>query len=230
MIKPFIFTALLFVLAACAQTQGLNTARINVDQYNKNQLERYEQSGLDEAADKISSDNGQKDEASMQFISPLSNPKERVTKKSFGIKIDPNTSPVQPERFSGYHTGVDFEILPGEEDTDVPVMAVCSGPLLQKMSVSGYGGVAVQACALDGAPVTVVYGHLRLPSIKAEVGDELKSGFQFAVLGKGNSPETDNERKHLHLGIHRGADINLLGYAQKDSDLKGWVDIMGYLK
>src|SRR5438105_13240780 len=39
---------------------------------------------------------------------PLENAQTRVTKKFFGTKVSPGNSPVTPERFSGYHTGVDF--------------------------------------------------------------------------------------------------------------------------
>ena len=51
----------------------------------------------------------------------------------------------------GYHTGADFEALPGE--TDVPVRAACTGPLVERKWVSGYGGVAVQRCTLFGQAV-----------------------------------------------------------------------------
>lgn len=44
---------------------------------------------------------------------PLTDAAARITKKPFGIFITPQNSPVQPERFSGFHTGTDFEILPG---------------------------------------------------------------------------------------------------------------------
>jgi len=35
----------------------------------------------------------------------------RITKKPFGVYITPETSPVQPEKFTGYHTGVDVEFV-----------------------------------------------------------------------------------------------------------------------
>ena len=44
-------------------------------------------------------------EKNKTFTNPISNPLERIIKKPFGIKINPANSPVQPERFSGYHTG-----------------------------------------------------------------------------------------------------------------------------
>ncbi len=155
---------------------------------------------------------------------PLDQAKERVTKKSFGIRIDQATSPVQPERFSGYHTGVDFETFSSEVMTDVPVRAICSGEVLVKRRASGYGGLLVTSCTLDGQEVTVTYGHLRLSSVARAVGEHVESGDQIGVLGTGGSSETDGERKHLHLSIHRGAAPNILGYVSLRSDLSRWLD------
>lgn len=149
---------------------------------------------------------------------------ERVTKKPFGILIDPKTSPVQPERFRGYHTGIDFETFSDEADIDVPVHAICTGPLLAKRMATGYGGVVVQSCTLDGQHATVVYGHVRLASIEASVGDTLKEGDMLGVLGMGYSEETDDERKHLHLGIHRGTAVNIRGYVASKQELDQWID------
>ena len=155
---------------------------------------------------------------------PLDQAKERVTKKPFGIRIDQATSPVQPERFSGYHTGVDFETFSSEVMTDLPVRAICSGEVLVKRSASGYGGLLVTSCTLDGQEVTVTYGHLRLASVAREAGERVESGDQIGVLGTGGSSETDGERKHLHLGIHRGAAPNILGYVSDRDDLSQWLD------
>lgn len=163
------------------------------------------------------------------FSSPISNAKNRITKKPFGIKISPTTSPVSPEKFFGYHTGVDFEILTNEENSEIPVYVICDGNILLKKSASGYGGVLVQECEIDNEPVTVIYGHLKLSSITAKVGDKLSSGKQIGILGKGFSSETDGERKHLHLSIHKGTSINILGYTQKHEDLNNWLNIADYL-
>ncbi len=161
---------------------------------------------------------------------PISGGLSRVTKKPFGLYVSPGHSPVSPERFTGYHTGIDFETTPQEQNTDVGVYAACSGKLLLKKYASGYGGVAVQACKLDGQDVTIIYGHLRLSSIAPNVGDVLSPGQQIAVLGTGYSSETDGERKHLHFGVHKTAAINILGYVQKQSELSGWLDPAQYLK
>lgn len=156
-------------------------------------------------------------------VDPIANAANRVTKKPFGIYITPKTSPVQPERFTGYHTGVDFETFPNEQNIDVPFYAICDGKILVKRTASGYGGVFVQSCTLDNQEVTVIYGHVSLKSIAKNVGDTLAAGDKIGNLG--HSPdETDGERKHLHLGIHIGTSINILGYVQKQSDLSGWLD------
>lgn len=159
-----------------------------------------------------------------EFESPLDRPKDRITKKKFGTFVTPQNSPVQPERFTGYHTGIDFETFPDEKDTPVQVHAICSGPLQLKETASGYGGVAVQACQYQKEPVTVVYGHLKLSSITSAEGTSLKSGDVLGVLGAGYSVETDGERKHLHLDIHKGVEINIAGYVQSPSQLSSWID------
>lgn len=161
---------------------------------------------------------------------PLVRARERVTKKPFGIKISPENSPVQPERFLGYHTGVDYEIFSGEENTDIQVFAICSGNLAAKRTISGYGGVLVQECNLENQAVTIIYGHIKLASAKQKVGDYITKGETLAILGNGYSTETDGERKHLHLGIHKGSGIILFGYVQSQADLANWIDFEAHLK
>lgn len=158
------------------------------------------------------------------FQAPLDRVSQRVTKKPFGIYITPATSPVQPEKFQGYHTGTDFEIFPEELNADVPARAVCSGKLLLKKYASGYGGVAVESCELDKNPITVVYGHLKLSSISAVQDQKISAGDAIGILGANKSVETDGERKHLHLGFHKGSAVNILGYVGKQSDLSGWLN------
>ena len=159
-----------------------------------------------------------------KIAEPISYALTRITKKSFGIKVTPQDSPVQPERFSGYHTGVDFETFPDEQNSDVQIYAICAGPLISKKIATGYGGVAVQQCQIENADVTVIYGHLRLTSITANLNQILESGQTLGLLGTGFSTETSGERKHLHLGIHQGKNINLLGYVQSQGDLTQWLD------
>lgn len=155
---------------------------------------------------------------------PLNNPTERITKKPFGIHIIPATSPVQPERFSGYHTGTDFEILPGEENIDVEVRAICDGKIIYKNSVNGYGGVIIQSCSLNNENVTLLYGHISLTKSPVLSGTSYERDDVIAILGKGYSSETDGERKHLHLGIHKGSSIEFMGYVGNQNQLSGWID------
>lgn len=161
---------------------------------------------------------------------PISNALARVTKKPFGIYVTPQNSPISPEKFTGFHTGTDFETTATEQNTDVPIYAICNGKLLLKKYASGYGGVAVQECAINGQLVTVIYGHLRLASISPTVGQSLTAGQQIAVLGTGYSTETDGERKHLHLGIHKGTGINILGYVQNKAELSAFLDPLTILQ
>jgi murein DD-endopeptidase MepM/ murein hydrolase activator NlpD len=188
---------------------------------NPTSNENSNQSGSVDAVKNNSVSNG--------FQSPLDRAKERVTKKPFGIFITPQNSPVQPEKFRGYHTGTDFEIFPEELNADVPVVAVCDGKLLMKKYATGYGGVTVQECTLDGQVITVVYGHLKLASVAVKIGDDLKAGDQLGILGAAYSAETNGERKHLHLGFHKGIAINILGYVQNKTDLSGWLDLCQYV-
>jgi hypothetical protein len=163
------------------------------------------------------------------FFAPLDKANKRVTKKKFGQYITPKTSPVQPERFQGYHTGVDFEILPGDLNKAVKVRAVCNGKLLLKKYASGYGGVAVQSCKIDNQDITVVYGHLKLASISLKLNQLIKIGDYIGVLGANKSVETNGERKHLHLGFHKGSALNIRGYVATKPELKNWLDPCQYV-
>lgn len=158
------------------------------------------------------------------FGEPLLRARERVTKKPFGIKISPSNSPIQPEKFSGYHTGTDFEIFPEEADAPVEVFAICDGKIIQKSNISGYGGVLAQKCEPEGSPVTVIYGHLSADE-SVENGKELARGEKIGILGAAKSAETDGERKHLHLGIKKGSAIDARGYVATEKELEQWLDI-----
>ncbi len=161
---------------------------------------------------------------------PLDRVSERVTKKFFATKVSPTDSPVQPEKFSGYHTGVDFETFTDEAEKVVQVNVVCSGKILQRRTASGYGGLVVQACVYGNQPVTVVYGHLDITSVTMKIGETLSVGEKLGNLGKGYSTQTDGERKHLHLGIHQGNAVSILGYVNKHSELAYWIDPLTIFK
>jgi len=161
---------------------------------------------------------------------PIDDALKRVAKKPYGLKISPQSSPVSPERFNGIHTGVDFEIFPGEEEKNISVYAICGGRVLRVEQTRGYGGLMLQECLINDEPVVVAYGHIKLESIRIKVGDYLYPGADFAVLGRGNSKETDYERKHLHLGIHKGKAIVSSGYVATEAELKNWLDPVLLLK
>lgn len=155
---------------------------------------------------------------------PMENFQENVTLKFFGTYIQPENSPVQPERFRGYHTGIDVEISPDQMDEAIAVYALKDGEVLLSRWVSGYGGVLVLGTELNGSPCTILYGHLDIDRSTYQVGDEVRRGDILAYLGQAYSNETDGERKHLHLAIHQGQEIHLAGYVQNEAELLEWID------
>ncbi|MBI2552772.1 M23 family metallopeptidase [Candidatus Uhrbacteria bacterium] len=187
----------------------------------------------------------------VSFSAPIDRAAARVTKKPFGLKVAPENSPVQPERFSGYHTAVDFEVSDEEKDRDVEVRAFCGGTIREKRTADGYGGVVVQECVLGDQAVTVVYGHLKIdpsppPSPtrgegekkgespfqegeKEGVGEYVAPGDIIGVLGAGGTSETDGERKHLHFGIHKGTRLDLRGYVKSKTELDQWLNPWQYI-
>lgn len=218
--KKIIFALILIILAGAVFFLGKNNFRKNNSPVPVNNVSvktpAIENQNPSQDAPAAQNSNG--------FQPPLDRASERVTKKPFGIYITPQTSPVQPERFQGYHTGTDFEIFPEELNIDIPVRAICSGKIAVKRTASGYGGVLVQNCELNNQPITVVYGHLKLTSISKNAGGTLNTGDEIGILGKAYFSETDGERKHLHLGIHKGSSISILGYVSSQSQLSGWID------
>lgn len=223
--KIFIIIIAIFVISGVYYFLNLRRAEAPVVLENKNQLESVDEriKGKSEAKNNVET------EIKIAFQPPLPRAGERVTKKPFGIFVTPKNSPVQPEKFHGYHTGTDFEIFPEEADEDVEVKAICSGELKIKKTASGYGGVVVQACELNKSPITVIYGHLKLASINFSVGENIEAGKVMGILGRGYGMETGGERKHLHLGIHKGSEVNILGYVQEKSNLTDWIDACPYL-
>ncbi|MBI1971346.1 MAG: hypothetical protein HYS52_00665 [Candidatus Wildermuthbacteria bacterium] len=157
------------------------------------------------------------------FKPPLERFGERIVKKRFGMYVTPQNSPVEPEFFIGYHTGVDYEIFPEEETKDVPVFAICGGELRSKRSATGYGGVAMQECLLKDMPITIVYGHLALSSVEKAAGAYLIPGETIGHLAPAG-PEAGGGRKHLHLGMHRGTALDIRGYVQTEEELGNWLN------
>ena len=155
------------------------------------------------------------------LVEPVANFKQRVTKKPFGMYITPQNSPIQPEKFTGYHTGADAEY--GDVTSDVPVHAVADGKVVLARWASGYGGVVAIQHQINGQPVIGIYGHLN-PNQLPKVGTQVKAGEQIGILGKAFSHETDGERRHLHFGLFKGTTVNILGYVQTKAELAKWLD------
>lgn len=157
---------------------------------------------------------------------PLENAQHRATPLSFGLKVssDPEENPIDPpERFSGYHTALDLEVSKGEVDGDVPVYAICSGRMIYSGYAEGYGGLLVHRCKIDKQDVTVLYGHLNPGNLPGE-SETVRAGQTIGVLAPARSYESGMNRKHLHLGIHKGKDLDIRGYVQNEEDLEEFID------
>lgn len=159
---------------------------------------------------------------------PLDNLDQRAKKLTFGLYVtpDPAQNPIDPpERFTGYHAALDLEILDGEEEKDVPVYSICTGRLVYRNeNVEGYGGVLVQSCSMQDQEVTVLYGHLDPGSFQHSIYQSVEQGAVIARLGDHGSAETSFTRKHLHLSIHKGGEIELRGYVQTKEELDDFID------
>ncbi len=164
------------------------------------------------------------------FATPIPDADTRVTKKPFGLYVSPKDSPVSPERFTGYHVGVDFETTPEEQAIDVPFFAICTGPLLEKKTATGYGGVVTQACTFAGRSVSVIYGHIRLTSVNVKANELILVGQRIGVLGKGFTTQTGGERKHLHVGVYVGPSSTIRGYEPTLGALSSWMNVVDYFR
>lgn len=159
------------------------------------------------------------------FYPPLDNAQSRITKKPFGLFVSPDSSPVQPERFQGYHTGTDFEVTPEELNQEIPVFAICSGGIKAKRLVNGYGGIIIQSCRLESEEIQVLYGHIDIGTHSdLQPGIHLTAGQEISILADHESEFTAQERKHLHLGIYKGGTIDLSGYVNSEKELTQWLN------
>lgn len=161
-------------------------------------------------------------------IKPIAEFDSRITKKPFGIYITPQTSPVQPEKFTGYHTGIDVEYS-DMPDIDVPIFAIADGQVVRSGWVSGYGGMVAIRHTINNKDYIVIYGHL-VPDSLPDLNTQVKKGDIIGFLGKGYSHDTDGERKHLHFAIYNGTDINVKGYVQNKNELNKWLDPLVFFK
>jgi hypothetical protein len=164
---------------------------------------------------------------------PMDRMKERPTPLSFGLYVTPNPAqnPIDPpERFTGYHAALDFEVLPDEQDAPVPIYAICEGEIAYSDHAEGYGGVLIQYCVLGGQEVAVLYGHLDHGSFQKKSGERLASGDKIGILAPTRSEESGGNRKHLHLGIHKGRELEFRGYVQNENELDQFIDPSTILK
>ncbi|MFC1617791.1 M23 family metallopeptidase [Patescibacteria group bacterium] len=155
------------------------------------------------------------------LIEPVEEFEQRISLKPFGIYITPKNSPVQPEKFSGYHTGVDVEFTDREDE--IPVRAIADGEVIEARAVSGYGGLTAIKHTIDDQEIIVIYAHLD-PTSLPTVGSQVTAGEVIGRLGEGNTAETDFERKHLHLGFLKKDSLDVRGYVNSESELDQWID------
>jgi len=161
------------------------------------------------------------------IVLPIDQFNTRITKKSFGTYVTPAHSTVSPERFTGYHTGVDIEY--GDVTADISVRAIAEGEVVVSQTASGYGGVMVIRHNLQGQSTTALYGHFR-PSSMKKVGTKVAANDQIGVLGTAYSSETDNERRHLHFSLRKDASTTIRGYVQSQSELSDWQDPQAFFR
>lgn len=164
--------------------------------------------------------------AATGFSQPLEHATNRPTPLHFGLQVtpDPATNPIDPpERFSGFHAATDFEVSAEELESDVPVFAICKGKIVYSGYAEGYGGLVIQRCTLDGEPISVIYGHVSRNGL-LEDGTTVRSGQQIGYLADARSTDSDGNRKHLHLGIHKGRALDMRGYVQTEAELAEYID------
>jgi murein DD-endopeptidase MepM/ murein hydrolase activator NlpD len=154
---------------------------------------------------------------------PIDNFRQGITKKPFAIFVSPTSSPVYPERFTGYHTGVDIESTITASSNSISVYSIADGLVLESGRLAGYGGYAAIQHQIDGVKILAIYGHLN-PKNVMKRGVIVKAGQIIDNLGKAYSAETDGERQHLHFGLYIGEGVNLAGYVQNIDDLGLWLD------
>lgn len=180
--------------------------------------------GTPQKNEAVFKDGGNVERSSVRLIDPIPDFTKRITAKPFGIHVAPWQSPIQPERFEGYHTGVDAEILPEEKNKNFFVSAVADGTVIAVRSASGYGGLVVIEHTIKGKKIYGIYGHLRFSSILMKQRDIIKAGDIIGVLGDDKSKETDGERKHLHFGLYKGNLPDIRGYVQTKEELSNWIN------
>lgn len=157
---------------------------------------------------------------------PVINFRDHITKKAFGIYITPDTSPIENDHFSGFHTGVDAEFT--DTITDVAVSAIADGTIIVSQWTTGYGGAIVIRHTINDMPVYALYGHLDATSFTHDIGTRVTAGQQIAILGDDHSEETDGVRKHLHFSLSTTDILTMRGYVKTQEELAHWLNPLDF--
>jgi hypothetical protein len=126
--------------------------------------------------------------------------------------------------YTGYHAADDLEIMPTEQNIDVPVYAVSDGVVQFAGSASGYGGLVIISFTYQNQSYTALYGHVDTRTLKFAKGQKVSKGNVLANLAPACSSYSGNNRKHLHFAIHKGTSIVESGYVSTKSALDNWLD------
>ncbi|MBU3063122.1 peptidoglycan DD-metalloendopeptidase family protein [Nocardia sp. NEAU-G5] len=122
-----------------------------------------------------------------------------ATASGLAYPVDPSTSissgyrtPDRPD-----HEGVDFAVPQGS-----PIHALADGTVTaaQDSGVQGFGGWVVISHAIDGKPMSSVYGHINPGGLHVHVGQQVRAG-DF-IADSGNAGESSGP--HLHFELWNG--------------------------
>lgn len=164
------------------------------------------------------------EEKTLKYSYPIQDFFSRITKKTFSQFVDPENSPVENEKFTGFHTGVDIEYT-DRQNEEIPVYSISDGKVLSATTIDGYGGFL----AIEHEDIISIYGHLS-PQSLPKTDDIITKGQKVGFLGEGGTTETNGERKHLHFAIINGKTIDYRGYVETKDELNKWINPIQFLQ
>ena len=175
---------------------------------------------------------GYPEQASAGFDSTLSERAVYIPMKGFFARQTINPYGVYRNgRFNGYHSGVDVEVSSSDLEKDIPIYSIYEGTAASVENATGYGGVVTIKHKFGDAQLIAIYGQRRLKDIKVTRGQKVKPGELIGYLGASFSIETDGERKHLHFGLNKSGQRNILGYVSTKEELnEDWIDPTKFLR
>lgn len=164
--------------------------------------------------------------SSQKIFFPINNYSNRLNFRRFGqlVKPEDSESLICGRPFEGFHTGDDLEISGSEVNQEIPVFSIADGQVLSISKVDGYGGLLIIGYQLNNQTITAYYGHINLKTVKVKENEVVVPGQLLAYLGDQCSQQSGFERKHLHFSLHKGSEIDLLGYITDSSQLKDWLN------